>query len=134
MSFTDIQKQGWIEFLPQGIKPYVYLMRLDRPIGIWLLVLPGWWSIVLAAGGVRLMNAEDWFLFALFGLGAVVMRGAGCVVNDLWDRKLDQQVERTRLRPLAAGDLNVLQAIIFLVFLLVTGLGVLLQMNFITVF
>ncbi len=130
---TDIRKWKWQKALPAFVQPYIYLARLDRPIGIWLLLLPAWWSIVLASGGVMAMNARDWKVFALFALGAVVMRAAGCVVNDIWDRKLDQRVERTALRPLAAGDVKIWQALVFLVVLLFIGLWVLVQMNIVTI-
>ena len=130
---TDIKRDRWVGALPQGLQPYILLARLDRPVGIWLLLLPGWWAIVLAAGGVTAMNARDWMIFALFGLGAVVMRAAGCVINDLWDRKMDRQVERTKLRPLAQGTVSPAQALMFLGGLLLCGLIILLQFNVITI-
>jgi len=130
---SDIQKQIWIEKLPRGWRAYLYLGRFDRPIGIWLLMLPGWWAIALAAGASGGGVFEEWRLFLLFGVGAVVMRAAGCVVNDIWDRDLDRQVGRTKLRPLAAGDLSVRQALGFLVGLCLVGLGVLVQMNGLTI-
>lgn len=130
---TDIKPYSWIGRLPAPLRPYALLARLDRPVGIWLLLLPGWWAITLASGGVWGMNLEDWRVFGLFGLGAVVMRSAGCVINDLWDRKFDRAVERTSSRPLASGALNPKQAIIFLVLLLCGGLAILLQMNVMTV-
>jgi 4-hydroxybenzoate polyprenyltransferase len=119
--------------LPPLLRPYAVLARLDRPIGIWLLLLPGWWAVMLASGGVFHMNVVDWEIFWLFALGALVMRAAGCVVNDLWDSKLDRQVERTKIRPLASGAVSVKQAGIFLGILLFLGLLILLQMNFITI-
>ncbi len=131
---TDIKRLDWIERkLPAKIRPYAYLARLDRPIGIWLLLLPGWWSIILASGGFWDMNSHEWLLMVLFGIGAIVMRAAGCVINDLWDRDLDKQVERTKSRPLASGDISVKQAIVFLAGLLTTGLIILLQMNLSTI-
>ena len=123
--FTDIRSSGWVRHLPQPLVPYAILARFDRPIGAWLLWLPGLWGILLAArtpaAGLRLM--------LLFVIGALAMRGAGCVVNDLWDRKLDAQVERTRGRPLASGVLRPSQAMVFLAILLTIGLLVLLQLN-----
>jgi len=123
--FTDIRVRGWVARLPEGWRPYALLARMDRPIGSWLLVLPGFWAFALAAPtwpeGLRLV--------ALFGIGAIAMRGAGCVVNDLWDRDIDRQVERTRLRPLAAGTISTKQAIGFLAGLCLVGLVVLLQLN-----
>lgn len=130
---TDIKPDHWIAKLPGFARPYAYLIRFDRPVGIWLLLLPGWWAILLASGGVFAMNRMEWFIFALFGVGAVVMRGAGCVVNDLWDRKLDRQVARTSQRPLAANQISLQDGLIFMAVLLLLGLAVLLQMNVITI-
>lgn len=117
----------------EKIISYMILMRLDRPIGIWLLLLPGWWAILLAAGGPMMMNVHDWRVFLLFGLGAVLMRGAGCVINDLWDRKLDRFVARTKNRPLASGQIKPIEALAFLFFLLSAALLILLQFNLVTV-
>ena len=133
MTHTDIQTQGWIARLPEKIRPYALLMRLDRPIGTWLLLLPGWWSILLAAGGAARLNTHDLTLLALFGAGAVIMRGAGCAVNDLWDRKLDREVERTRNRPLASGAISVRRAILFTLALLLAGFVIVIQMNLVTI-
>ncbi len=131
---TDIKSDGWISrFLPEKLRPYALLMRLDRPIGTWLLLLPSWWAILLAAGGGPGINGFVFKHWLLFGIGAVIMRGAGCVVNDLWDRKLDQAVERTQQRPLAAGTVKVWQALVFLGVLLALGLAILLQMSLVTV-
>ena len=122
---TDIRSGGWVARLPQAWRPYALLMRLDRPIGSWLLFLPGLWAFA--------MVAPDWrqgvWLTALFGLGAVLMRGAGCVVNDLWDRDLDRQVERTAERPLASGALRARHALVFLALVLAAALLILLQLN-----
>ena len=123
--FTDIRASGWVARLPAAARPYALLMRIDRPIGAWLLYLPGLWAIALAAPGWRI----GLWLAALFAVGAVAMRGAGCVVNDLWDRKLDRMVERTRDRPLASGVVTPWQALWFLAALCGIGLGVLLQLN-----
>jgi 4-hydroxybenzoate polyprenyltransferase len=105
--------------------PYAILARLDRPIGAWLLFLPGLWSI--------LMPRAAWpaaiRLIVVFGIGSVVMRSAGCVVNDMWDRKIDRMVARTAGRPLAAGTLSMRQALAFLVCLLCIGLAILLSLN-----
>jgi 4-hydroxybenzoate polyprenyltransferase len=114
--------------LPQKLKPYARLARLDRPIGWWLLLLPGWWAIALAAvraGG----GTPDLQLMALFFAGAVIMRAAGCTLNDIADREFDAKVERTQSRPLPSGDVSVSAAIVFLLLLLTLGLGILLQLN-----
>lgn len=123
--FTDIRARGWVARLPESWRPYALLARLDRPIGSWLLFLPGLWAFALAAPSW----AEGLRLTMLFGIGAVAMRGAGCVVNDLWDRDLDRKVERTRGRPLAAGIVSPRQALAFLAGLCAIGLAVLLQLN-----
>jgi len=122
---TDIVAGGWVARLPTGWRPYVLLARLDRPIGVWLLFLPGLWSILLS----RRPDGESLRLIALFALGSVVMRAAGCTVNDMWDRDLDRQVTRTVGRPLASGALRMRQAAGFLVALLLIGLAILLQLN-----
>ncbi len=126
MGFTDIRFDV-IERLPPAARPYALLMRLDRPTGWWLLLLPSWWGIVLAAGGINGLSGYDWYLMVLFFIGAVVMRGAGCIINDMWDRDLDVKVERTRLRPLASGVIKPWQAGIFLFLLLFIGLIILVQ-------
>src|SRR5690348_7908544 len=106
---TDIVANGWVARLPRAWLPYLLLARVDRPIGIWLLFLPGLWGILLA--GPRPGEAAR--LILLFAIGAVVMRSAGCVVNDLWDRDIDRKVARTAGRPLASGMLRVRQALVF---------------------
>ena len=122
---TDIRTTGWVARLPQAWRPYALLMRLDRPIGSWLLFLPGLWAFALVAPDWR----QGLWLTALFGLGAVLMRGAGCVVNDLWDRDLDRKVERTAGRPLASGALRARHALVFLALVLAAALLILLQLN-----
>ncbi len=119
--YTDISTSGWVGRLPAGAVPYALLARLDRPIGGWLLFMPGLWSILLAGG-------SPW-LVLLFLAGSFVMRGAGCVVNDMWDRDMDRLVTRTAGRPLASGALRMRHAAAFLAVLLTLGLGILLQLN-----
>ncbi|MBV8118924.1 MAG: 4-hydroxybenzoate octaprenyltransferase [Alphaproteobacteria bacterium] len=122
---SDIRPDDWVErLLPAGIGPYVRLARLDRPIGTWLLLFPGWWGIALAAQGW-----PDPVLMALFGIGALVMRGAGCTLNDIADRDYDAQVARTRLRPLPSGAVGVPQAAAFLTAQLAVGAAVLFSLN-----
>ena len=122
---TDIVATGWVARLPRSWLPWLLLARVDRPIGIWLLFLPGLWGILLAGPVPR----EAVWLIALFALGSVVMRAAGCVVNDLWDRDIDRLVARTASRPLASGALRPGQALVFLGALLLLGLAVLLQLD-----
>ena len=111
--------------LPRTLIPYAILGRFDRPIGSWLLFLPGLWSIALAA---RNFSLGLW-LTVLFLVGSWAMRAAGCVVNDLWDRKLDRLVERTKGRPLASGILKPIDALVFLALLLAIGLFILSQLD-----
>jgi 4-hydroxybenzoate polyprenyltransferase len=102
-----------------SLSPYLRLMRLQQPAGIWLLLWPCWWSLGLASSGFPSLR-----LLVLFGLGAVLMRSAGCVVNDLVDRKFDALVERTRNRPLASGELKPPQAVALLIVLLLASLAI----------
>ena len=122
---TDIVATGWVARLPRAWLPYLLLARVDRPIGIWLLFLPGLWGILLA----RVAATETLRLVMLFAFGSLVMRAAGCVVNDLWDRDIDRKVVRTAGRPLASGALRPRHALSFLAVLLLAGLAVLLQLN-----
>ncbi len=122
---TDIRAEGWVARLPSGWRPYALLARFDRPIGAWLLFLPGLWSILLA----RAPCGPSLRLIALFAAGAVLMRGAGCVVNDMWDRDMDRRVTRTAARPLASGALRMRHALLFLAVLLGTSLLILLTLR-----
>jgi 4-hydroxybenzoate polyprenyltransferase len=119
----DSERRGLIGALPQRLRPFASLMRLDRPIGSWLLYWPCAWSVALA--GVD----DRWDLLLWFGLGAFAMRSAGCVYNDIVDRELDRQVERTRLRPLASGRVSLRSAWLLIGLLSLVGLVVLLQLN-----
>ena len=125
---SDIKSTGLISRLPQPWRGLAQLARLDRPIGWWLLLLPGWHSILLAAIAVKAPFQQTAFFMALFLIGAIVMRGAGCVINDLWDRDLDRAVARTQDRPLASGAVSIPMALGFLVVLGVIGLMVLIQL------
>jgi 4-hydroxybenzoate polyprenyltransferase len=118
----DSERRGLIGTLPARLRPFASLMRLDRPIGTWLLFWPCAWSVGLAGVWGR------WDLFAWFLVGAFAMRSAGCVYNDLVDRELDAQVERTRLRPLASGRVSVRAAWLLIGLLCAAGLLVLLQL------
>jgi 4-hydroxybenzoate polyprenyltransferase len=144
---SDIQTEKFIfRITPKAAHPYIKLARLDRPIGTWLLLIPCWWGLALGAfennnldlakevfGFIPITFTETLLMASLFGLGAIVMRGAGCVVNDLWDRKLDAQVERTRSRPLPSGEVTILQALAYLGVLLGVGLIILLSLNFLCI-
>jgi len=120
---------NWVDTrAPSWSRPYLRLSRLDRPIGSWLLLLPCWWSAALAAGVIGAIGQLP-LIIALFFVGAFVMRGAGCTWNDITDRDLDALVERTRSRPIPAGQVSVAQAAAFLVVQALIGLAVLLQFN-----
>ncbi|MGE3333686.1 MAG: 4-hydroxybenzoate octaprenyltransferase [Rhodospirillaceae bacterium] len=122
---TDILRGSWVDrVLPRFARPYARLMRLDRPIGFWLLLIPGWWSLTLAARGEP--NVE---LMVLFLVGAILMRGAGCTINDIVDRDFDAKVARTRTRPIPAGEISVRGAVVFLAAQLALSLAILLQFN-----
>jgi len=121
----DSERRGFIGALPARVRPYASLMRLDRPIGTWLLYWPCAWSVALA--GVE----DRWDLFLWLLLGAFAMRSAGCVYNDIVDCDLDARVERTRLRPLASRRVSVRSAWMLVAGLCLTGLIVLLQLNWV---
>ena len=119
----DSERRGFIGALPPVLRPYASLMRLDRPIGTWLLYWPCAFSVALAGVGGR------WGLFLWLILGAFAMRSAGCVYNDIVDRDLDGQVERTRLRPLASGRVSAASAWLLIGILCLAGLVVLVQLK-----
>ena len=120
----DSERRGLIGALPRAIRPYASLIRLDRPIGAWLLFWPCAWSVALAG-----MGRSGWILILWLALGAWTMRSAGCVYNDMVDRDLDRQVERTRLRPLASGRASMQAASVLLAAMSLVGLFVLLQLG-----
>ena len=120
----DSEQRGLIGALPASVRPYASLIRLDRPIGAWLLFWPGAWAVALAGMGDR-----GWALIAWLALGAWAMRGAGCVYNDIVDRDLDAKVGRTRLRPLASKRVTLKGAWALLAAMSLIGLFVLVQLN-----
>jgi 4-hydroxybenzoate polyprenyltransferase len=124
---------NWVDGVaPAWARPYLRLARLDRPIGSWLLLMPCWWSVGLAAVHAR-SQVNVWHLL-LFFIGAFAMRGAGCTWNDIVDRDLDSQVERTRSRPIPSGQVTVASAAAFLMLQALVGLAVLLQFNRFTIY
>ncbi|KAM8968955.1 4-hydroxybenzoate polyprenyltransferase, mitochondrial [Sarcophilus harrisii] len=116
-----------VDAAPRPLQPYLRLMRLDKPIGTWLLYLPCTWSIGLAAEPGCF---PDWYMLSLFGTGAILMRGAGCTINDMWDQDYDKKVTRTANRPIAAGDISTFQSLVFLGGQLSLALCVLLCLNY----
>ena len=130
---TDIPDRSWIDAVPLAVaRPYLRLMRLDRPIGVWLLVFPCWWSVCLA--GIANDNPmPDLWLMVLFLVGAVVMRGCGCAYNDYVDRDIDAKVARTATRPIPSGAVTPSQALAFAIILGWVGFVVLIQFNWVTI-
>ncbi|MEQ9197169.1 MAG: 4-hydroxybenzoate octaprenyltransferase [Parvibaculum sp.] len=122
---ADAPPENWVDtHAPAALRPYARLARLDRPIGWWLLLLPCWWSVALASEGWPSL-----ILLALFLIGAVAMRGAGCTWNDIVDRDIDAAVARTRSRPIPSGAVSVKAAWAFLLAQCLVGLAVLLTFN-----
>jgi len=132
---ADAVPSGWVSHMPSGLKPYLQLMRLDRPIGTWLLFWPCVFGLFLgaAADERRLLEWRDLYYVVLFAVGALVMRGAGCTFNDIIDRDIDAQVARTRGRPIPSGAVSTKQAAALLIALCLIGLAVLLQFNWFAV-
>lgn len=130
---ADAAPHNWVDTLaPAAWRPYLRLARADRPIGWWLLLLPCWWSVGLAAVAQGQALPNLWHLF-LFFVGAVVMRGAGCTYNDIVDRDIDTEVTRTQSRPIPSGQVSAKSAAVFMVALSLIGLVVLLQFNWFSV-
>lgn len=122
---SDIPAGDWIDrWLPTALRPYLRLTRIDRPIGIWLLLLPCWWGTALASP-----SGPPVSLLLLFAVGAVSMRAAGCIINDIVDRRLDRQVARTANRPIASGAVSPAAGLLLAAALSLVGLAVLLQLN-----
>ena len=126
---ADADARNWVDlYAPKSWRPFMRLARMDRPIGIWLLFWPCAMSLALAAVA-RPQTGFSFYYLALFWLGAAAMRGAGCTLNDIIDRDIDDKVERTRSRPIPAGQVTVKQAIAFLIAQCLVGLVILLQFN-----
>jgi 4-hydroxybenzoate polyprenyltransferase len=132
---ADAVPANWVEHMPPRVRPYLQLMRLDRPIGTWLLFWPCVFGLVLgaAADERRFLDWRDFYYVIAFGVGAVVMRGAGCTFNDIIDRDIDAQVARTRGRPIPSGAVTTKQAAALLVVLCLAGLAILMQLNWFAV-
>ncbi len=135
---ADAEPASWVDrYAPADLRPYLRLVRADRPIGIWLLMWPCWWSLMLGAQQAGREFSLSWWtlsatvlpLLALFAAGAAVMRGAGCAYNDIVDRDIDAKVARTAGRPIASGQIAVNTAWLFLIMLLLIGLTILIQLN-----
>lgn len=132
-SVADATPGNWVdEKAPVSWRPFLRLARADRPIGVWLLLWPCWWSLGLAGIETGAEYPNLWFM-VLFAVGSSVMRGAGCTYNDIVDRDYDSRVARTKLRPIPSGQVSVRHAQIFMVTLSLIGLAVLLQFNLFTI-
>ena len=122
---SDILDNGWWNILPKNFIKWIRLGRFDRPVGFWLLVLPGWW--VLPLTNLNLKNCI--ILMFIFLIGSIAMRAAGCTINDMWDKDIDKKISRTKTRPLASGEISNLQASYFLIMMLLIGFICLYQLN-----
>ena len=122
---SDMVENGWWDALPNNYIKWIRLGRFDRPVGFWLLLLPGWWVLPLT----NLSLLECLKIMFIFLIGSIVMRAAGCTINDLWDKDIDKKITRTKNRPLAKGDISVNQALIFLLIMSLIGLICLYQLN-----
>ena len=127
---ADAPPDNWVDlWAPAFARPYLRLSRADRPIGTWLLLLPCWWGLALAMLSDQSPRWEDLWIFVGCGLGAFLMRGAGCTWNDITDRNFDAQVARTRSRPIPSGAVSVRQALVWMVVQSLLALCILLTFN-----
>lgn len=130
---ADAVPHNWVDrWAPEAARPYLRLARADRPIGVWLLLWPCWWSLALASLAKGAPFPNPWYML-LFAIGAHTMRAAGCTYNDIVDKDYDAKVARTRSRPIPAGQITVREAALFMLTLCLAGLIVLLQFNLQTI-
>ncbi|MGV6800682.1 MAG: 4-hydroxybenzoate octaprenyltransferase [bacterium] len=131
-STPDAPPASFVDRLPPRLQPWFRLIRADRPIGTWLLVIPCWWGMALAyadgAGGANTIGQLLYYAI-LFAIGAFVMRGAGCAYNDIVDHDIDAKVARTANRPLPGGHLTMIEAWLVVIILSLIGLAILLSFN-----
>ena len=132
---ADAVHANWVTHMPPRLRPWLQLMRLDRPVGTWLLLWPCIFGLLLGAAAEerRFLEWRDYYYVILFAVGALVMRGAGCAFNDIIDRDIDAQVARTRGRPIPSGAITPKQALMLLAGLCLVGLIILLQFNWFAV-
>ena len=127
---SDAVRGNWVDrYAPRGLRPYLRLSRADRPIGTWLLLLPCWWGLLLAMVHTGRASLHDLWIFAGCGIGAFLMRGAGCTWNDITDRHIDGSVARTASRPIPSGQVTVLGATLWMVLQALIAFGILLTFN-----
>ena len=128
---ADATEKNWVDrFCPAWSRPYLRLSRADRPIGTWLLLIPCWWGLFLAvlADPEGATSADAW-IFVACAIGSFLMRGAGCTWNDITDRDIDEQVERTRSRPIPSGQVSTTQAVLWMGIQAAISFGILLTFN-----
>lgn len=129
-SVADAVRGNWVDRIaPAWSRPYLRLSRADRPIGTWLLLLPCWWGLALAVNATGTFTLHDAWIFLGCGIGAWLMRGAGCTWNDITDRDFDGQVARTRSRPIPSGQVTVRQAVVWMCLQALIAFGILLSFN-----
>ncbi len=130
---ADAVAQNWVDsWAPMGARPFLRLSRADRPIGTWLLLLPCWWGVLLAAAADSFKLFDLWIIVGC-AIGAFLMRGAGCTWNDITDREFDAKVSRTKSRPIPSGQVSVKGAIIWMVIQSLISFGILLTFNLATI-
>ncbi|MCR9069456.1 MAG: 4-hydroxybenzoate octaprenyltransferase [Rhodobacteraceae bacterium] len=127
---ADAVRGNWVDRIaPPATRPYLRLSRADRPIGTWLLLLPCWWGVGLAAAASGQVTPTDLWIVLGCAIGAFLMRGAGCTWNDITDRDIDAAVARTRSRPIPSGQVTTRQALIWAVLQSLIAFGILLSFN-----
>ena len=130
VTVADAASGNWVDrYAPAATRPYLRLSRADRPIGTWLLLLPCWWGLTLAMLFDQQMGWSDLWIALGCGIGAWLMRGAGCTWNDITDRDYDAQVERTRSRPIPAGQVTVRGATLWMIAQALIAFCILLTFN-----
>ncbi len=122
---SDMLNNGWWDILPKHYIKWIRLGRFDRSVGFWLLLLPGWW--VLPLTNLDLISCIK--LMFVFLIGSIVMRAAGCTINDMWDKDIDKKISRTKTRPIASGEISILHATYFLIIMFLIGFICLYQLN-----
>ena len=126
---ADAEPGNWVDrWAPEGLRPYLRLSRADRPSPAFLLLLPCWWGVLLAASATGWRAESAWIMLGCF-FGAFLMRGAGCTWNDIADREFDAQVARTRSRPIPSGQVSVKGALIWMALQCLVSLAILLTFD-----
>lgn len=129
-SVADAVTGNWVDrYAPASTRPYLRLSRADRPIGTWLLLIPCWWGLLLAMLHDGRASGHDLWIFVACGLGAFLMRGAGCTWNDISDRHIDGKVARTASRPIPSGQVSTKQALVWMVAQALVSFFILLTFN-----